>query len=172
MSTGPQARRMSASAARAEWNPYARRTMSLALLFSASARALLRFRRRAARMPSRCLRIVRPSLTNGPRRLREQAGQQPIDQLLDGRDVREPTARARPPCGTPCSVSIAPSSRQRHLGRQRSVRSTRAAAIANSLSELGGQPLVETISKNFFRSRSPPRAAVLEMRLGGLALAR
>ena len=42
--TGPQARRMSASAARAEWNPYARRTISLALLFSASARALLKFR--------------------------------------------------------------------------------------------------------------------------------
>jgi hypothetical protein len=56
----------------AEWKPYARRTISFTLLFMASALALLMFSRRAARIPGRCLRIVRPSLTNGFRRLRER----------------------------------------------------------------------------------------------------
>ena len=67
---GPQASMTRERAASALWKPRARRMMRRTTELRPSARALLMPSRIAARIPSRCLRMVLAVLTNAGRRER------------------------------------------------------------------------------------------------------
>ena len=65
---GPQHSMIMAATASGVWNPYARLVMVRTLRLRPSVRPLMMPSSSAARIPSRCLRIVRASLTKGSSR--------------------------------------------------------------------------------------------------------
>lgn len=93
---GPAESMTRARAARAEWNPNARRMMRRTRWLRPSRRALVRPRRIAARIPSRCSRMVRPALMNGWRRGRcTRAHQRSRSFRAGGFDALIPVQRRR-----------------------------------------------------------------------------